>query len=46
MTYDWFKVPASIHEVLAHAGEIITNLPVPLGLIQAMHTSDPLISSI
>ena len=32
-TYDWFKVPASIHKVLAHAGEIIINSPVPLGLM-------------
>ena len=31
--FDWFKVPASIHKVLAHAGEIIINSPVPLGLM-------------
>lgn len=29
--YSWYKIPATIHKVLAHAGEIIIHSPAPLG---------------
>lgn len=31
--YDWYKIPSSVHKVLAHAGEIIIHSPAPLGVL-------------
>lgn len=31
--YDWYKIPATVHKVLAHAGEIIMHSPAPLGIL-------------
>lgn len=31
--YDWYKIPATVHKVLAHAGEIIMHSPAPLGTL-------------
>ena len=31
--YSWYKIPATVHKVLAHAGEIIIHLPAPLGVL-------------
>ena len=30
--YSWYKIPATVHKVLAHAGEIIIHSPAPLGI--------------
>jgi hypothetical protein len=29
----WFKIPATVHKILAHGGEIILNSPVPVGAL-------------
>lgn len=31
--YAWYKIPASVHKVLAHCGEIIIHSPAPVGMI-------------
>lgn len=31
--YDWYKIPATVHKVLAHAGSIIIHSPAPLGML-------------
>ncbi|XP_062543340.1 uncharacterized protein LOC134210917 [Armigeres subalbatus] len=31
--YDWYKIPATVHKVLAHAGDIIIHSPAPLGML-------------
>lgn len=31
--YNWYKIPSSVHKVLAHAGEIIINAPAPIGAL-------------
>ena len=31
--YSWYKIPATIHKVLAHAGQIIMHSPAPLGTL-------------
>lgn len=31
--YNWYKIPATVHKVLAHAGEIIIHSPAPLGIL-------------
>lgn len=31
--YDWYKIPATVHKILAHAGEIIMHSPAPLGIL-------------
>lgn len=31
--YSWYKIPATVHKVLAHAAEIIIHSPVPLGVL-------------
>jgi hypothetical protein len=29
--YPWYKIPASVHKILAHIGEVIMHSPAPLG---------------
>lgn len=31
--YEWYKIPATLHKVLAHAGDIILHSPAPLGVL-------------
>lgn len=31
--YSWYKIPATLHKILAHAGEIILHSPAPLGTL-------------
>ncbi|GAB0087959.1 uncharacterized protein DMENIID0001_023290 [Sergentomyia squamirostris] len=31
--YSWYKIPSSVHKVLAHAGAIILHSPAPLGVL-------------
>ena len=31
--YSWYKIPATVHKVLAHIGDIILHTPVPVGSV-------------